>query len=387
MKRASAVVLAGTLLLGAGCSRDPVAPGQARLTFDGRVLVAPKGSPYRPAKDGSTLSAGDKVKVAAGTASLELAGGSMELRRNSEVLVGKVSTLLAGESLVTSQGRPLEVRAADAVARVDGAARLERSLAVTVASYAGAARLTTTGRRLDVPALRQATTPAAGVLPARPSPIAVDEADGWDRRFLGVAIELDRQLETRSTGFTSQLAPAEGRTVGFFKQVLPKLDDEPAFSPQLLEAEREPGETLVGASIALLGTRGSFLSRWASTFAFREDGAAWGIVALDQAVKDVPGLTGTIDAAIGASPLRFALGGFSTPDGGGPTGPPRDGGGSSPTTTTTIPDGNGGGGDEPDPDEPVVNLPDTGTPADPAADPVEQLLDDLIADLSPGALP
>ena len=386
MKRASALLLAGALLLGAGCSRDPVAPGQARLTFDGRVLVASKGSAYRPAKDGATLSSGDKVKVASGTASLELAGGALDLRRSSEVLIGKVPTLLAGESLVTSQKRALEVRAGDAIARVDGAARLERTLAVTLASYAGTARLSTTGRRLDVPALRQATTPAAGVLPARPSPITVDEDDAWDRRFLGVAIELDRQLETRSTGFTSQLAPDEGRTVGFFKQVLPKLADEPAFSAQLLEAEREPGETLVGASIALVGTRGSFLSRWASSFAFREDGAAWGIVALDQAVKDVPGLTGTIDAAIGASPLRFALGGFGAVTGDGPGRTPG-GGGSTPTTTPTTTPGGGGGGEDPDPTGPVVTIPETGTAVDPAADPVEELLDDLIADLSPGALP
>lgn len=387
MKRALTFVTVAALLATAGCSRDKVEPGQARLTFNGRALVAPAGHDYERVTAARTLASGDRVKVLTGLATLALSrGAKIEMRAGSEIKVGPRPLLLAGEALAQSGSNRLEVAAGTAVARVTGVARLDRSLAFSVATYEGTARLSTTGRHIAVPALRKASSPASGVLPIRPDPITVSARDPWDRRFLGLALDLDAQLERRSEGFTAQLADNEGRTVGFFRQVLPSLNREGDFTPQLMDASRPAGETLVGASIALEAKRKSFLQRWASIFSFRADGAQWGIVALDQAVKDVSGLTGRIDAAIALAPLRFnnpsqlALGpspsdagsGGGRGNGGGGGGDGGGGGGGSggPTTTTTAPPR-------------IVEPPPTGTPADPLADEVVDVIDQLLAPFNP----
>ena len=88
--------------------------------------------------------------------------------------------------------------------------------------------------------------------------------------------------------------------------MLPGLDEEPAFDEELLTqiGDRSPGETLIGAAITDLGDSGSFAQRWTSVFGFRDEGAEWGLVALDQDVSGSP-LVGAIEQAIGLSPLSF----------------------------------------------------------------------------------
>jgi hypothetical protein len=149
--------------------------------------------------------------------------------------------------------------------------------------------VTTGARTLAVPALRQVTVAALGLLPNRPAPIVLSSADPWDRQFLGTAIDLTVELDGASRGFTPN-APAD--TADFFRRALTPLATEVSFSDQLLSATRPasaparaPGEVLVGASIALAAPSrsASFDQRWSAVFAFRDEGAAWGLVVLDQA--------------------------------------------------------------------------------------------------------
>lgn len=385
MRRALAVGAVAVLLLNAGCSRNKVQQGQARLTFSGRVLVSPEGETYRRVTSARTLHAGDRVKVLTGSATLALPGNaSLELRPSAEVKVDRRPLLLAGQALAQAGSRALHIKAGTALARIDGVARLSRTLAFGVATYEGTSRLSSTGRSIDVPALRQASSPASGLLPVRPDPIRVEASDAWDRRFLGLALDLDAQLERRSEGFTAQLSETEGRTVGFFRQVLPALDLQPDFTPQLMDPVRPAGETLVGASIALESKKSGFLQRWAGIFSFRGDGAQWGIVALDQAVKDVPGLTGRIDAAIALAPLRFTSGGVFALGPSGPTAPTGGGGGGGGGGGAGG-GGGGGGGTTTTTTQPprVVEPPPTGTPADPLADSVADVVDELLSPFGP----
>src|SRR5690606_7698895 len=129
-----------------------------------------------------------------------------------------------------------------------------------------------------------------------------DADDPWDRRYLAAAVEVGETLQSLAQGYTNNLNPGEGRTPGFFRLVLPGLDDEPEFSGDLIDGERPPGETLIGAAITDLGRRGSFVQRWSSVFTFRDQGALWGLVALDQDVSGTP-LLGTVQEAIADSPL------------------------------------------------------------------------------------
>ena len=165
-------------------------------------------------------------------------------------------------------------------------------------------------------------------------------SDPWDQRYLGDAIDLGDELQARSQGFTAQLASGEGHTAGFYRQLLPALENQPAFSQSLLQPDAAPGETLVGASIAVQGKNGSFLDRWRSVFGFHDQGARWGLVALDQHVTRGP-LLSEVDDALG----RRSVGTTSAAGAPGATPPsPLGAPPSSGTSPAEGPSGGGGGG-------------------------------------------
>lgn len=345
MKRS---VLLGLLILVAAagaCSDDDLDPGEGRLSIDrgAEVVVAAPGRAGERVGGARTFPAGSKVTVLEGAARLELASGPrLELRRGSEVRLGRQPSLLRGDLLVASTGdEPLAVLAAGSEVWVTGSARLSRDLSVSAASYRGRLRLRSAGRALEVPALRQGDIPSLGVVPSRPEPLDYDPTDLWDRRFLGEAIELGEELEAKSEGFTSSLRAGEGRTPGFFRLLVPALENEPGFGPPLLTEERPPGETLVGATITVSAQQGSFVARWREVFSFRDEGAPWGLVALDQKVDDSGGLVQELDSAIGRAGLAFA----PPPPAATPsTGATPPGGGVAPAPGTGSAGGSGGTG-------------------------------------------
>jgi hypothetical protein len=154
--------------------------------------------------------------------------------------------------------------------------------------YRKSVTVASAGRRIEAPALRQVDLAAPGLLPARPLPLAVSASDEWDRRFLGDAIDLGRDLQQQSAGFSAQLS-ATGTTADDYRRLLPGLDSVDTFDDTLLRTGlAAPGERLVGAAIALHGTRGAFADRWHAAMSFRSDGADWGLVALDNGVTSEP---------------------------------------------------------------------------------------------------
>ncbi|MGH9179769.1 MAG: hypothetical protein ACRD0N_14595, partial [Acidimicrobiales bacterium] len=297
------------LVLGAACTNDKVRINEASVNVDrgSRVLVAERGEAFRSATGQVTLHIGGRVKVTAGSATVSLHDGStLELRTGSNLELGTPVVLVARDLLVTSGIQPLKVAAAGSQFLVEGVAKLSRDLAASAGSYRGTVKISSAGRSLTVPALRQAEVASLSVLPAAPDAFDYDAADPWDRRFLGAAIDLGEELEAKSEGFTRSLRPGEGRTPGFYRLLIPALEDEDAFGAELFAEDREPGDVLVGATIAVKGRLGSFAERWQSVFTFREQGARWGLVAMDQQVNDLQGVVGSVDLAIGSYQFEFA---------------------------------------------------------------------------------
>jgi len=353
MRRFAPIVAA--LVLGAllaGCTGRALGPGEGRLTAGGRAQVATPGHHWASVRGTRTLHAGDRVRVLEGDAKIDLSKGrTIELRRGSSVQLQQVPALLTGDLLATAHDAPLSVSAAGTQVRVaGGAAHVSRPLAVLVASYSGTIHVDSAGRQIDVPALRQAGVAAPGLIPVKPSPLAYDVHNPWDRRFLGDAIELGDELAARSQGFTAQLAPDEGHTAGFYRQLLPDLDNERSFDQSLVDASAAPGETLVGAAIAVTSRRGGFVHRWQSVFEFRAEGARWGLVALDQRVSRAP-LLSSIDEALGrAAPTIRPTSQLAAPAQATPPASPSGGGGAAPGTpspggpSSSKSSGGGGGG-------------------------------------------
>jgi hypothetical protein len=289
-----------TLTLGAACTSKRT-PGEAALNLTGRARLTSASGKVSTIYRNVTVRRGESIYVSKGAATLEFSGGRrLELRQGSAVKADRTPSILSGDALLVAPATTkLTVRSAGStIVLSQGAARLSRGLGIEAAAYRGTLTLTSAGHSLVVPALRQAGIPSLGVVPARPEPLRLQSNNVWDRRFLGDAIELTEQLQTRSDGLTGQLRRSETRSVGFFTTLLPVLDGQREFNDVLLNPTRPAGETLVGASIAAAGHAGDFAKRWQSVFAFRDAGAAWGLVALDQRVSDPPGLSSAIDAAL-----------------------------------------------------------------------------------------
>lgn len=294
------VLLAGVVAVVVHDDGADPGPEQARLEVDGTATVTGPDGSARDVVDGTeVLAFGEQVAMQSGSARLELAdGATYELRaRNgagTTVDVGAPPRVVAGDLLVVD-GFPAQVAVDTATLTAQGALRVDADETVASA-YAGRTRVTGVGDVSELVGLRRLVLVAGAV----PEPIDFDGTDEWDRRYLGEAIAFGERLEALARGYTSDLAPGAGRSVGFFRSVIPALAEEPELSADLLDPARSPGETLVGAAITVQGREGTFRERWQEVFAFRAAGAAWGLVALDQGVSSAPVLD-TIELAIGAS--------------------------------------------------------------------------------------
>ncbi len=331
------------LVLGAACSGGGDEDA-GRLTVTGRAEVAMPGEKAQEERGTRTLKFGEGVKVVEGTAVIRLdQGRQLELRTGTNVVLERVdddgdepavkALLLENDLLVHAPpGARLTVSTEGADVIVSVAAQISRGPVRVVSSYKGDVEVRSGDQSTAVPALRELSIGADGTGPGRPAPLSYNADDPWDRRQLGEAIEMGNELEARSKGFSGQLGTGDGRTADFLLELLPRLADEPSFAG-LFDPVRPPGESLVGAAIALEGIRGSFAERWAAIFVFRDEGAQWGLVALDQGVTRAP-LLAAVDAAIGRGPQFFGAipppGGGATPGGGGTS---ADGGGTSGSTS------------------------------------------------------
>lgn len=361
------VVLAMTALASCGSDDGPGAD-EARLQVSGSATVTGVDGDVENATGTTTLAFGDTVVVDDGTAVVELAGGQRyELRAGaepSELLIGSPPTLLAGDALV-SDGFPAQIRFESTTVSAQGPMKLVSSVPA-VSSYAGRARIDGAGALDEVLGLRSVVLTASAIA----EPLVFDGADAWDRRYLGEAVAFGDRLEALARGYTADLASGGGRSASFFEAVVPPLADEREFGPDLLD-DRDVGETLVGAAIAVQGQEGTFRERWGEVFAFRDLGAAWGIVALDQGVSSAP-LLDTVELAV-ASPTPTSSPDTTTSAPPTSTSSPTtvDAPTTTGTTTTTVP--------EPSPPSP----PSTGL-LDPVLDPVNEILGELLGVLGLG---
>lgn len=311
----------------------------ALLRVESGTAEIRRGSASNEARGEVEVHPGDRLTLASGTAVLTFGEGRrVELRDGSIVSVGRTGRgremdLVSGDALVlASPGRPVRLEASGTHVAVVGEARLSRRLAVLVAVYSGQAEVQSAGRELRVPALRQVSVPAAGLLPPAPEPFVYSASDPWDQRLLGGAIDLGGQLTARSRGFTAQLPDGAG-TPQLFGRLFAELAGH---DPDLVlrgATGRAPGETLVGAGVALHGTGADLTGRADAVFALRDAGADWGLIALEQRAERAR-LLESIDAAIRRAPTRFGspADGASPPvpaPGAAATGVPRPAAGSS----------------------------------------------------------
>jgi hypothetical protein len=367
--------------------------GDARLTTRGLAAITQPNGQRREVTGTVALHRGETVEAIEDSMTLELPDGSRVEGRPSfnrsdptRVKVAVPVELLAGDLLVTA-ARATDVDAGGnrvhLAAGVDGpsAARVARSLAVGAFVYSGSAMMDSAGQTRAVPALREIEVSALGRPPVAPRPLQLHEGDPWDRRFLGEAIDLGHTLDRYSDTYTKTLGGANGRTAGFYTAILPSLANQNDFTSDLLASAPHPaGDTIVGGAIAGLSRRTSFTQRWRDVFAFKDAGASWGLVALDQGVARDP-LLSEVQNALNATPFQFAQAAHTPPTaatatttGGGPTTTPTTQSGGGTTTTTPKP-----------PPTSTTLVPPTGSPlVDGLVNDVTKAVGDLLGGKPPG---
>lgn len=378
-----AAVAVALVVLGVACGDGDQKNEAGRITVDGRAEVGAPGEDITEVRGTAPVHYGQRVNVREGTAVIRLSGTGdrqLELRGGSNVELasgtGSASAavspvLLGGGVLVTTGTGELALTAGEVGIVVRGAAQVSGGQPMVVSSYTGSADVAVAGQTVTVPALRQLVVPAAGPLPATPAPVAYDAGDAWDLRYLGDAMALGDELDARSQGFSAQVGPSDGHTADFFRGLLDPLAGQPSFTDEALSADRPPGETLVGAAIAVEATMGTFDERWIEVFAFRDQGASWGLVALDQGVTRSPLVT-LVDEAIGKGPSLIT----TTPPAGSDGAQsgialprtPTGGSGSSSGNGNGNGSGSGSGGQsgtDPPPASPTTTLPAGGSPPGP----------------------
>jgi hypothetical protein len=386
--RGTGFLLAALIGLGpvAACSSDGPKAGEARLDLTGRASVIRQGGKHEDVSTRTTLRVGDAVTLTTGTGVLHLNGGStMELRagtgdtKDTALVMGPAPVLQAGDLLVTAADEEHVTADQTNLTITAGSARITRSVGVRVAAYDADVALDSAGQQRTIPALREMTVPALGLPPEVPKPLEYNATDAWDRRFLGEAIDLGDRLEALAAGLTQNLTKGTARGVTFYEQILPALSHEPEFTADLLDPKRDAGETLIGAAITELGRRGTFTERWRSVFAFRDQRAAWGLVALDQGVDRTP-LLGSVTTAVGDAPLAI-----------GPPRPRQTPPVSSPSApTTTVPTVTAPTTTTTQPSSPTTTVPPApsggGGLLSPVLDPVTNLLSGVLKALLGGLL-
>ncbi|MDQ2827265.1 MAG: hypothetical protein M3Y04_09965, partial [Actinomycetota bacterium] len=229
-----ALVVAVALLVSVaavGC-RSSAASVTGRLSVtSGQAEVGRAGEDHKEITGSRDLRVGDGVRMRDGAAVIRLPGNrelelrsgtNLELRATASV-ERSMPTLLGGDLLVRAPEQPQTVTSGDETIVVRGTVRISRGLALVVATYEGSATVDSAGKSIVVPALRQVAVPAAGLFPIRPSPLEVSPDDTWDQRYLSGAIALGVELQGRSQGFSGQLTGNDGRTVGYFRDLLPAL--------------------------------------------------------------------------------------------------------------------------------------------------------------------
>src|SRR5437763_17143303 len=112
--RAPVGILAGLVVatLLAGCGREHLQPGEARLVVDGRARVT-AGAKTFTVRGTRRLHRGYRVRVLTGTALVELSNDrSLELRRRSGVTVQEPLQLTTVDTLAKAAGTASPIRPA-----------------------------------------------------------------------------------------------------------------------------------------------------------------------------------------------------------------------------------------------------------------------------------
>lgn len=419
--------------------------GEAFVDLDGSASVRRADGVREQLRDRSfRLGPGDRMRVDAGTAELTLADEVSLTARSgvgdapsTDLIMDLIPVLEAGPLLLETSDRSATVGVGFDGSTVEiarrGAARLDRTTALTVGVYRGRATVDSTGQSEQIGARRAVDLVAVGETSAR-RPLDYRADDDWDRRYLSEAMALDASLDALTSGARAGRVDPEAfaaravRLAGSSRSSRSAGADGPSGSTGdgagdaaavlgPLAGRRRADHDRAIAVAVVAAASGDLEERWEAGIRFRDQGARWGLVAMElgsdgdrivdlllDALDDAPTLppgvmvdeTGSVipprsagearlatstddapsdsrsDTGDGRAPVEASDPGSAPIDPGGvvePGGPDRPGGPSDPPDPPTP------GSDRPALELPVAIVPPVSTP--PALEPLDPVVDAL----------
>ncbi|MEY2399072.1 MAG: putative surface-exposed virulence protein [Actinomycetota bacterium] len=238
------------------------------------------------------LRSGDALTVVRGIAVVKTTAGQMLVRPGTTLSFGGPSPRVERGDVLVVATKPFDIASRAATVTVTGIARLHQALSLEVGVYRGSAKVTTAADSLTVPVLRRAVIAGlTGATLGSTTPLALDAGDSWDRNLMGVALELDAALSSRSRGLTLQVANATTQVRDNVLSAAHQWTDLTVLAPEL-----PVGETVVAAELAKAGQFTE--SQMRNVLALRAEGASWGLVAIAEGIRSVPPEIPGIDAAV-----------------------------------------------------------------------------------------
>ena len=296
LRRALQLAIASLFVVGvvtvgvafATTSKPPtLALGTARLVPGDAAVTVRRATPVAAAD--ALLRAGDTFVVERGIAVLKTRAGEIHALAGSTVAITDgAPRVTAGDVLVLGKGFNVAMRSA--TAEINGLVRVRQGLSLELEVYRGGALLRTPTETHGVPRFRRAiVTGSGGPFAVTVAPLVLDAHDRWDRKFLGDALELDAVLSARSRGLTMQVA---GRGAELMDRVRARTG-----WTQLTALPDQPiGELVVAAELARAADLGG--DGMAAALQLRAEGASWGLIALEQGVREVPPAFDGLDSVV-----------------------------------------------------------------------------------------
>lgn len=319
---AALAVLAVSIATLVVASRGDHGPGvgEAFVDVHGTAVVHRPGHAPRTVHGRVDLEPGHRLVLTAGTADLELADhvtyqavarhGSVP---GTDLTMGRRPVLNAGPLLIDApDGAEVAAGAGPGVVRIGSRSvvRLTRTAAVRVGVYAGSASVSSAGLTRPIPALRSADLVGAGEVTGV-RPLTYRDTDRWDRLHLAPAIGLDRELSSLLAGLRT--GPVVASTlVDKVRLTLPDPPDA-ARVRRLAATRRSSYSGAIGVAVAGHADR-SFERAWRQAVTFHDDGAAWGLAAMEVGA-DPDAVIDSLLAAVEATPPVAVAGAAELPEG------------------------------------------------------------------------
>lgn len=272
------------MLVGGACSvgRSDRLGGSMQLRMiNGSATLIRDGKAQTVRKD-LNVAAGDSLVLSkGGVAELRLAKGRvLELRDARVELTSDTALRLSRGSILSDIQAPLDIDLESSRLSADrGTFRVDRALSTRVGNYAGQPVTVRAGSSsLEIPPYRQ-TVVAGGIIPKTVAPLRISRKDPWDQRLVSEALDLEQRLVNFARGLEAQLGPSSG--IEFFRAVAP-LGLDVVFLEPVLGSRRS--DVLIGLLLAIdakVGSADPVQSRFEKIFDLWNDGASWGLLAVE----------------------------------------------------------------------------------------------------------